>query len=166
MSNDKQSRAVAAVERAMVAIRRSQRRRVLARLAEREHHPDVVPLLRPADPAADVLDALEAADQAGTPASVTTVAALLDVDQPRASRLVARAIQAGLVRREVDQADGRRGRLVRTAAGELVSAEVHAFRSRVISTAMAEWSDKERLTFARLLTRFVDALERTTSSSG
>jgi DNA-binding MarR family transcriptional regulator len=151
-----------------VAVRMAelQRRRVLARLAERGHHPNAVPLLRPAEPAVEVLDALEAADQAGTPASVTTVAALLDVDQPRASRLVARAIQAGLVRREADQADGRRGRLVRTAAGERVSAEVHAFRSRVVAAAMADWSETERLTFARLLTRFVDALGRTASSSG
>jgi len=76
------------VERAMVAIRRSQNRRTLARLAAARQ------AARPggghrtaADGAggasADVLDIIEEAEAAGRPATVTSVAAALDIDQPR-----------------------------------------------------------------------------------
>jgi DNA-binding MarR family transcriptional regulator len=142
------------VERAMVAIRRSQSRRTLARLAGQP--PDA----GAGGSAFDVLDAIEAAEQAGSPAGVGGVAAALGVDQPRASRLVAAAVGAGLVRREADQADGRRSVLVRTAAGRAASEEVRRFRRSVFASAMADWSDAERAEFARLLTRFVGGLGR------
>jgi hypothetical protein len=47
------------------------------------------------------------------------------------------------------------------AAGKRVSGEVRAFRSRHFAAAMADWSDEDRRAFARLLTRFTDALGRT-----
>jgi hypothetical protein len=53
-----------------------------------------------------VLDAIEAAGDAGRVMTVTGVADALGVDQPRASRLVARAVRAGLVRRGADPATG------------------------------------------------------------
>jgi hypothetical protein len=71
---------VQAVERAMVAIRRSQTRRALTRLAEERDDTGVV-----GGSAVDVLDAIEAAEQAGTPATVSGVAAALNVDQPSTS---------------------------------------------------------------------------------
>jgi DNA-binding MarR family transcriptional regulator len=141
-------RQIEAVERAMVAIRRRQARRALAKLA-REHGSRA---------AYDVLDVVEAAEQAGEPASVTSVAAALDVDQPRASKLVAMAVESGLVRREADQADGRRALLVRTDEGRAASAEVHRFRQASFAAAMSDWTDHERAEFARLLGRFVDSL--------
>lgn len=135
-----------AVERAMVAIRRSQTRRTLARLAAGGAESGA---------GAEVLDVIEAAEEAGEPATVTSVAAALNVDQPRASKLVAAAVAAGLVRREADQADGRRALLVRTPEGQRVSAEIHAFRREAIGQAVADWPADERAEFARLLTRFV-----------
>jgi DNA-binding MarR family transcriptional regulator len=105
-----------------------------------------------------VLDAIEAAEEAGQPATVTTVAAGLGIDQPRASKLVAAAVAAGLVRREADQADGRRALLVHTAAGRRTSAQIHAFRRQIAGDAMAGWSARDRAQFARLLTRFVESL--------
>jgi len=147
---------VKAVERAMVAIRRSQTRRALTRLAERRDdadHADVV-----SSSAVDVLDAIEAAEQAGTPATVSRIAATLDVDQPRASKLVAAAVEAGLVRREADQADGRRAPLVRTERGDALFEELHRFRRSIFARAMADWTDADRAAFARLLTRFVESL--------
>lgn len=153
---------VEAVERAMVAIRRSQSRRALTRLAEgRVGVPDkgggagVV-----GNTAVDVLDAIEAAEQAGIEVTVSSVAAALNVDQPRASKLVAGAVEAGLVRREADQADGRRALLVRTERGQTLSEELHRFRRSIFATAMADWPDADRAAFARLLTRFVDSLAR------
>jgi DNA-binding MarR family transcriptional regulator len=152
---------VKAVERAMVAIRRSQTRRALTRLAEEQDDTDVV-----GGSAVDVLDAIEAAEQAGAPATVSGVAAALNVDQPRASKLVAAAVEAGLVRREADQADGRRALLVRTERGTTLSQELHRFRRSIFATAMSDWTDADRAAFARLLTRFVESLAGMTGRGG
>jgi DNA-binding MarR family transcriptional regulator len=152
---------VKAVERAMVAIRRSQTRRALTRLAEGRDDTGVV-----GGSAVDVLDAIEAAEQAGTPATVSGVAAALNVDQPRASKLVATAVEAGLVRREADQVDGRRALLVRTERGTTLSEELHRFRRSIFTTAMSDWTDADRATFARLLTRFVESLAGMTGRGG
>ncbi|MFG3442512.1 MarR family winged helix-turn-helix transcriptional regulator [Nonomuraea sp. NPDC047897] len=134
---------IASVERAMVAIRRRQSRRALARLQGAP------------GPELDVLDVLEAA---GEPVTVSAVAQALAVDQPRASRLVAAAVSAGLVRREADQADGRRALLVLTEAGQQAVERAHQGRQAAFAQAMAGWSDAERAQFARLLTRFVEGL--------
>jgi DNA-binding MarR family transcriptional regulator len=137
------------VEQAMIAIRRRQTRRALARQATQG---------APADPGHDVLDAVEAAERTGQPATVTTIAAALAVDQPRASKLVAKAVAAGLVERRADQRDGRRALLVRTDRGQAVSERVHEARLAAFDRAMAGWTPRERAEFARLLTRFVAAL--------
>jgi len=156
-----------AVERAMVAIRRSQSRRTLARLAAKRHGSGAAGPEAPAGGAAyDVLDVIEADEEAGRPATVTSVAATLNIDQPRASKLVASAVAAGLVRREADQTDGRRALLVRTPAGQRVSAQVHAFRRQVIAEALADWPPADRAEFARLLTRFVESLHGVTDRPG
>ena len=155
---------VKAVERAMVAIRRSQTRRALTRLAEGRDDADSGVV---GGAAVDVLDPIEAAEQqAGTPATVSGVAAALNVDQPRASKLVAAAVEAGLVRREADQADGRRALLVRTEPGTTLSEELHRFRRSIFATVMSDWTDADRAAFARLLTRFVESLAAMTGRGG
>src|SRR5215472_8833265 len=158
---------VETVERAMVAVRRSQNRRTLARLAAARQG------VRPGDggmtaaeaaggASAEVLDIIEEAEEAGGLATVTSVAAALNIDQPRASKLVAATVAAGLVRREADQADGRRALLVRTPAGRRLSAQAHAFRRQVFGEAMAGWPAADRAEFGRLLTRFVESLTEVT----
>ncbi|MFI6102511.1 MarR family winged helix-turn-helix transcriptional regulator [Lentzea sp. NPDC051213] len=131
---------LAAVEQALIAMRRSQSRRALADLAV---------------PAFDVLDVVEAAERSGVQATVSSVASELHVDQPRASKLVTSAVDAGLVSRIADRADGRRVLLVRTPRGRATSAELHRARQAACATAMADWSEEERVAFAELLTRFV-----------
>jgi DNA-binding MarR family transcriptional regulator len=155
---------VKAVERAMVAIRRSQTRRALTRLAEGRDDAEDAGVL--GGSAVDVLDAVEAAELAGAPATVSGVAAALNVDQPRASKLVAAAVEAGLVRREADQADGRRALLVRTERGNTLAEELHRFRRSVFATAMSGWTDADRAAFAQLLTRFVGSLAGMTGRGG
>jgi DNA-binding MarR family transcriptional regulator len=155
---------VKAVERAMVAIRRSQTRRALTRLAEERDAADDAGVV--GGSAVDVLDAIEAAEQAGAPATVSSVAAALNVDQPRASKLVAAAVEAGLVRREADQTDGRRALLVRTERGATLSEELHRFRRSIFARAMADWTAPDRAAFARLLTRFVESLAGMTGRGG
>jgi DNA-binding MarR family transcriptional regulator len=150
---------VKAVERAMVAIRRSQTRRALTRLAEGRDDADDAGVVGGSA-------AIEATEQAGTPVTVSSVGAALNVDQPRASKLVAAAVQAGLVRREADQADGRRTLLVRTERGTTLSEELHQFRRSIFATAMSDWTDADRAAFARLLTRFVESLAGMTGRGG
>jgi DNA-binding MarR family transcriptional regulator len=135
---------LAAIERAMIVIRRSQSRRALSRLT----------------PQADettfgVLDALE---ELGRPATVGEVGAALGVDQPRASRLVARAVDRGLAVREADQQDGRRTLLALTPAGRSHLSRAHDIRQEVFAEAMAGWPAEDRAAFARLLTAFTTAL--------
>lgn len=137
---------VAAVEAAMIAVRRRQTRRTLAVQAGGP------------DPVQEVLDAVEAAEP--EPIGVNGVAAALGVDQPRASKLVAAAVSAGLVRREADQRDGRRTNLVLTADGRHQLDWVHDYRRNRFAAAMEDWTAAERQTFATLLTRFVTALDR------
>ncbi|WAL68195.1 MarR family winged helix-turn-helix transcriptional regulator [Amycolatopsis cynarae] len=139
--------AVERIERAMVAIRRRQSRRALARQM-------------PGDPAVfAVLDAVEASG----PSSVTEIAAAVGVDQPRASRLVARAVEEGLLARQADQHDGRRSVLRLTAAGRRQLDAGHAARRQAFAAAMADWPAADRTTFARLLTAFVEALDASES---
>jgi DNA-binding MarR family transcriptional regulator len=141
-----EDQSVAAVEVAMVTVRRRQSRRALARAAGASGV-DIA--------AQEVLDAVDAA---GGTAGVTAIAEALDVDQPRASKLVAAAVAAGLLRREADQADGRRSVLALTATGRERLDRMHAFRRARFATAMAGWTDDERTAFADLLTRFVAGL--------
>lgn len=145
--------ALDAVERAMVTVRRSQSRRTLARAAGAAGSG-----VEALGSGAEVLDVIEEAEEAGDAATVTSVAAALNMDQPRASKLVAAAVAAGLVRREADQADGRRALLVRTPAGRRVSADIHDFRRQAFARAMTGWPDGDRAEFARLLTSFVASL--------
>jgi DNA-binding MarR family transcriptional regulator len=142
-----EDRSVAAIEAAMVVVRRRQSRRALARAAGASGV-DIA--------AQEVLDAVDAA---GGAAGVTGIAEALDVDQPRASKLVAAAVAAGLLRREADQADGRRSVLVLTAAGQERLDRMHAFRRARFAAATASWTPDERAAFADLLTRFVAGLE-------
>jgi DNA-binding MarR family transcriptional regulator len=134
--------AIAAVERAMVEIRRLQQRRTLARLGQ-------------VDP--NLTAVVDAVEQNPEDATVSSVGTALGVDQPRASRLVARAVEAGLVTRTADQHDGRRALLTLTKRGLEHATRVHRFRQAIFADAMAGWTPRQITTFARLLTRFVDS---------
>ena len=143
---------IAAVEAAMVAIRRRQSRKALARQsAGREMAARDLALIA-------VLDVVEEAEQAGRSATVGSVATAMHVDQPRASKLVSAAIDAGLVHRQADQSDGRRAFLLLTDSGRAHLERTHRFRRQAFADAMRDWTPAERHRFAELLTRFVAAL--------
>ncbi|RLK60243.1 MarR family winged helix-turn-helix transcriptional regulator [Actinokineospora cianjurensis] len=131
--------AVSEVERAMITIRRLQTRRTLA---------------GPHDPTLTlVVDALEAAGSC----TITDLAAALSVDQPRASRLAARAVTEGLAHRTPSQSDARQVLLSLTPAGQAHATAVHTTRRKAFTQTMSTWTDEDRTTFATLLTTFVDS---------
>lgn len=139
---------LAEVERAMIAIRRGQARRTLSRLARERTGSDVDAV------SSAVLDAVESAAERQEPATVTALAAGLGVDQPRASRMVAKAVGDGLLSRETDQGDGRRAVLVLTDAGRAELARMHEFRRAMFAEVMADWPEADRVAFGRLLGDF------------
>ncbi|MEV5574091.1 MarR family winged helix-turn-helix transcriptional regulator [Spirillospora sp. NPDC052269] len=149
-----QSEAVAAVERAMVAIRRSQTRRTLGRLAG------------PGGMDPTLFGVLDAIEGHGGPCAVTDVAAALGVDQPRASRLALRAEEEGLVTRGPDPSDRRRTLLELTAAGRDGLDRAHRMRRRLFAQVMADWPDGDRDEFARLITAFVTSFGATVAAPG
>jgi DNA-binding MarR family transcriptional regulator len=103
-----------------------------------------------------VLDAVASSDAP----TVGSVALALSVDQPRASRLVASAVDAGLLERHEDPADARRTLLQPTPHGRRHLTAVQRTRERAMAHAMADWTDTERVQFARLLSRFLSGLSR------
>lgn len=145
---------VAAVERAMVGVRRSQTRRALW-----------PPMLRAVEErlgieldsgAAAVVDAVEEPTSDGADVTVGLVAERLGLDASRASRLVASAVATGLVRREASQEDGRRIHLTLTELGQRVFEVEQDVRRAHMAEGMRGWSADERRTFAELFTRFVE----------
>ncbi|WP_433760028.1 MarR family winged helix-turn-helix transcriptional regulator [Nocardia sp. CA-135398] len=140
----------AAVEAAMVRIRRRQTRGALGK-----DSPVPISVFR-------VLDAVAGANAD----TVGTLAAALGVDQPRASRLVAQAVSSGHLERVADQQDGRRAVLRLTPAGRAAVTTARDGRRAAMAAAMSDWTDRERTEFARLLARFVDALDESPRTRG
>ena len=99
-----------------------------------------------------LLDALEGAER---PPSVSELAEAIGVDQPRASRLVQAAVEAGHVRREADPSDARRSALVLTASGRKLLESARDTRRGAVETALAAFTPEETAEFARLLSRFI-----------
>jgi len=92
---------------------------------------------------------------------VNDVAEFTDVAPSTASRLVDRAVRAGLVHRTSSPRDSRRSALTLTPAGE-------ALRNRAVTTRLAwlaavvdDWDDADRDTLAGLLGRFAESVAST-----
>jgi DNA-binding MarR family transcriptional regulator len=92
--------------------------------------------------------------------TVGAVAERLEIDPSTASRLVGHAIDAGLVSRRPSPTDARRVNLQLTEAGERVKQVAHRFRMAYLAKLMEDWAEEEKAEFARLLTRFTDAVAR------
>ncbi|GHF25772.1 MarR family transcriptional regulator [Amycolatopsis deserti] len=134
------------IARALAALRRAQSRRALGRLSRERGRRSPVP-----DAVYELLDVVAAAER---PPTVTEAAAALGTDQPRASRLTAQALEAGLLRRRADQGDGRRSLLEPTAGGRRALEEIQAFRAGVVAEVTAGWDPDDRAALAELLARF------------
>src|ERR1700722_15360155 len=151
MRPNKRRDALSQIGRAVVHIRRSQTRRTIGRVMERELG------IRFNMAHSSVVDALDETNELhGNEPSVGVVAEHLGVDPSRASRMVADAIRGGYVRRVASQVDGRRMGLELTGAGRKLLKTTSSFRRRVFSKVMASWPETDCTEFARLLTKFTE----------
>jgi DNA-binding MarR family transcriptional regulator len=137
----------------MVVIRRRQSRRVLAQSVRQQGFSANLIAT------AEILDDIDEAANVGLDRTVTSIAERLRMDQPRVTRLVAEAIDNGLLERFADQSDGRRALLALTEAGAEVLAGIRRNRRFQFEQAMADWTQPEQAVFAGLFTRFVAALD-------
>ena len=101
-----------------------------------------------------MLDALAASKE---PMSISEIAEVVGVDQPRASRLVQQAEMMGLVLREADPQDARRTRVALTDQGRKAVAFMRNDRHDRIGAALEQFTPQERADFARLFTKFAAA---------
>jgi DNA-binding MarR family transcriptional regulator len=86
--------------------------------------------------------------------TVGALATEMNVSQPVASRAVAAAIDAGLMRRAASQQDGRRTVLELTDAGQAERHRLAVAQRHVFEEITASWDPDERTQFAKLLIRY------------
>jgi DNA-binding MarR family transcriptional regulator len=101
---------------------------------------------------------LEHTQNDGAEVTVGLVAELLGVDPSVASRMVSDNIKAGYLRRAASQEDGRRTVLELTAEGSALMARFRRHQRAAFEYITADWSERDRLEFARLMLRYVDSL--------
>lgn len=102
--------------------------------------------------------ARHATDEAA--ASVGDVAAFCDVEASTASRLVDRAVRAGLVDRASARRDSRRAALTLTPAGTAVRQRAVGFRTNWLTQVLTGWKPSEVAALAASLTRFAADVEK------
>lgn len=90
--------------------------------------------------------------------TVGTVAELLGVDPSVGSRMVSDSIKAGYLKRVASQQDGRRTVLELSPEGSELLARFRRFQREAFEYITADWPERDRLEFARLMLRYVDAL--------
>lgn len=110
-----------------------------------------------------VVDAL--ARDGETALGVADVALRLDVTPSTASRLVDRAVAAGMVERRVDAGDARRADLHLTAAGRELRHRASAFRTQYLAGVLHDWSPADVAGLARHLDRLARSVASTPDPS-
>lgn len=90
--------------------------------------------------------------------TVGMVAEILGVDPSVASRMVSDNIKAGYLLRAASQQDGRRTVLELSPEGVALMERFRKHQRDAYDYITAEWSDQERLEFARLMLKYVDSL--------
>lgn len=108
-----------------------------------------------------VTDAIDRAERA-EPARklrVADVADRLQVAPSTASRLVDRAVRAGMVTRGTDAADNRQVTLTLTPAGSALLGRALTFRTGYLQQVLSGWTGDDVATLALLLDRFAEAVQ-------
>ncbi|MEU1287738.1 MarR family winged helix-turn-helix transcriptional regulator [Kitasatospora sp. NPDC005856] len=90
--------------------------------------------------------------------TVGAVAELLGVDPSVASRMVTDNIKAGYLIRAASQQDGRRTVLLLSAEGTDLMARFRHHQRAAFEYITADWAERDRLEFARLMLKYVGSL--------
>lgn len=106
-----------------------------------------------------VADAVDRGSRATGSVGVGDVGTLLDVAPSTASRLVDRAVAAGMVRRG-PAVDGRRCTLTLTPDGRDLVRRATAYRTDHLREVLADWAAADVDTLAALLSRFASTVRR------
>ncbi|AYF29997.1 MULTISPECIES: MarR family winged helix-turn-helix transcriptional regulator [Micromonospora] len=108
-----------------------------------------------------VADIVAAAQEPGhATVDVRSVAEALGIDRSVASRMVADAVNAGLVKRGVSLTDSRHAALELTDQGRELVAAARQWQNNVFDAYTSGWTPEDRQSFATLLVRFVEAATR------
>nr|WP_314172221.1 MarR family transcriptional regulator [Streptomyces sp. DSM 40971] len=97
-------------------------------------------------------------DQVG-PMGVKALASGMGIDSSTVTRQVAPLVEAGLVTRTTHPEDGRAVVLKLSAHGTARLGQVRSSRRELMAVLTEEWSEEDRETFCRLLTRFNSAMQ-------
>lgn len=92
------------------------------------------------------------------PASATTMAAVLDVSQPTASRVLQRLEDDGLVVRRASTSDGRVSHYLTTAKGRRALQRVHRYHVEQLASVLDDVDEQRRADIAGAVTELVDRL--------
>jgi len=93
-----------------------------------------------------------------SPLGVAELAGQVGRDPTTVSRQLARLEGLGLIERCEREADRRRNAARLTAAGRTIVEAITAARRRLLSRALADWSEADRAALADLNRRFADAM--------
>ena len=93
------------------------------------------------------------------PQRVGEIAQALGTDPSTVSRKVAALVDAGLVERRADPADGRAHLLAATPAGERKCADGRRHRIDMVASVLSGWPEDSRRQLATLLGQFTDGLQ-------
>lgn len=103
-------------------------------------------------------------DQEG-PMGVKALAAGMGIDSSTVTRQVAPLVESGLVKRTSHPEDGRAVVLQLSPRGEARLEEVRSSRRNLMQLITKDWTEEERGTFCKLLTRFNTAMLELNPSS-
>ena len=102
---------------------------------------------------------LEEEEEAGE-ATVGAIGERLAIDPSRASRVVAQGVEAGLLRRDVSQADARRAVVRLTDHSQDLMVKLRKGKRELIEAALSDWSPADIEVFSKLFERFYRDLEQ------
>ena len=105
----------------------------------------------------------------GRPATSATIGAVaeeMNIDPSRASRMTADLIQRGYLRREADQADGRKSVLVLTTAADHVFARFRDRKWDKLIALFRDWPEDDIIRFSVLFERYSTAMRGLYASNG
>lgn len=92
------------------------------------------------------------------PTSATTMAAVLDVSQPTASRVLQKLEDDGLVVRRASSSDGRVSHYLTTAKGRRALQRVHRHHVEQLARVLEDVDEQRRADIAQAVTELVDRL--------